>query len=472
MAHSISRKMRGMLTAFVALVATLLLVPGTAFAANAEFNFQGNITISGDVTTENSISVYKVASIMRDDTTNESKIVVNSDGTDNLAGAITTWSNGASATNAEAIESNLGGIQPMTGITWTNVQGGVQSSNVSCGIYLIKIADSGSTIYQTMVVAVSPHRDDTSGQWALDPASGKVNVKSTDSTLEKTIVSVKGESGVTAGDDGIYETGDTVVFNAKFHVGANLTSFTLTDTIGNGLQYVDNTLSVYAAPNTTALTPGTDYTVNPGVDSLSGVQTFTITFKASGLQKCSAEGAAPYIQYSATITNAATVLNPASNTVTSSLDGDGSNATLHFAGIQVMKTIKGSETPLAGAKFGLYTDEDCTNKIAEDTTGSDGTITFNVRLDPRKTYWVKEISAPDGFKLVTEPTQVNGTGASYTLTNDKYTEVPFEDEKAGIPEGVGLPTTGGMGTVAFTAAGVVIIAGAAAFLVKSRKNND
>ena len=34
-----------------------------------------------------------------------------------------------------------------------------------------------------------------------------------------------------------------------------------------------------------------------------------------------------------------------------------------------------------------------------------------------------------------------------------------------------LPTTGGAGTVALTAAGVVLVAGAAAFIVRSRKEN-
>ena len=46
-----------------------------------------------------------------------------------------------------------------------------------------------------------------------------------------------------------------------------------------------------------------------------------------------------------------------------------------------------------------------------------------------------------------------------------------KNDKGDKDQGIGLPETGGMGTVALTAAGVVLVAGAAAFIVRSRKQN-
>ena len=50
---------------------------------------------------------------------------------------------------------------------------------------------------------------------------------------------------------------------------------------------------------------------------------------------------------------------------------------------------------LAGAVFGVFTDEDCTNKVCEMTTGSDGYA--KSEMLPAGTYYVKEIKAPNGY---------------------------------------------------------------------------
>ena len=49
--------------------------------------------------------------------------------------------------------------------------------------------------------------------------------------------------------------------------------------------------------------------------------------------------------------------------------------------------------------------------------------------------------------------------------------LPRKAARCGPGEGIELPVTGGAGTVALTAAGVVLVAGAAAFIVRSRKEN-
>ena len=72
MAH-IKNRLRGLLVAFVALVAALAIVPGVAKAALVDFDSDvvGSVTITGeDVTVNSDITVYQVATIKVDGTTN------------------------------------------------------------------------------------------------------------------------------------------------------------------------------------------------------------------------------------------------------------------------------------------------------------------------------------------------------------------------------------------------------------------
>ena len=59
-------------------------------------------------------------------------------------------------------------------------------------------------------------------------------------------------------------------------------------------------------------------------------------------------------------------------------------------GALLIKKYGDNNTPLAGVKFAVYSDADCTHKLTEVTTGSDGSVLLN-NLDAG-TYYVKEIS--------------------------------------------------------------------------------
>lgn len=185
-------------------------------------------------------------------------------------------------------------------------------------------------------------------------------------------------------------------------------------------------------------------------------------------------------------------------------------------GINVTKVDAENDAVLAGAEFKLYSDVACKNEIkfvgsngsyikAENqknegvilTTNASGQITLG-GLDTG-TYYLKEVKAPGGYELpndkdalttivmtddkigtgdgaedgedgildqgtskvdgtmiVTDATTVNGKVISFKLGNAK--------------PGFELPTTGGMGTVLFTAGGLVIMAcGAALVLVTLKK---
>ena len=100
--------------------------------------------------------------------------------------------------------------------------------------------------------------------------------------------------------------------------------------------------------------------------------------------------------------------------------------------ITAVKQDKLTQTVIAGAVYGLYADADIKNKagtvivkkdalIGKVTTGSDGKGKFSADLPVGHKFYVKELTAPTGYKL-------NGTDTYHfttTYTNDKQTSITF-----------------------------------------------
>ena len=79
-----------------------------------------------------------------------------------------------------------------------------------------------------------------------------------------------------------------------------------------------------------------------------------------------------------------------------------------------------NEERLAGAKFGLYRNLECTKKAAEATADINGIVKFpNLRTGV--TYYLKEISAPDGYELSKEIYKVNVTEHGTLITKEDDT---------------------------------------------------
>ena len=91
-----------------------------------------------------------------------------------------------------------------------------------------------------------------------------------------------------------------------------------------------------------------------------------------------------------------------------------------YGKVQVVKTGEGS-TVLAGVKFGVYSDSDCKNKIAELTTGEDGTgISGDI---PVGTVYLKELSTVSPYIISTEV-------KSATIAANAVAKVPFTNVAA------------------------------------------
>lgn len=154
-------------------------------------------------------------------------------------------------------------------------------------------------------------------------------------------------------------------------------------------------------------------------------------------------------------------------------------------------TLNGEdEVALADAVFSLYRDADCTDIIelvalgnntyrvatAEDkntvtTITTDETGSFVIKGLDSDTYYLKEITAPDGYNVLGEPIKVviNKDG-KVNATEDNANGVDVI--KVLNQTGSELPETGGIGTTIFYIVGAVLVVGAAVVLVTRRRMNN
>ncbi len=474
----IKRSLRGALRSVMAAVTmavlALALVPSAALAATVEISGTGSLTVTG-VKAGATVVATRVSTTQVDDANGT---VVKA-----WVGSATDWGNVGDLTGDDVVVANKiaayvnGHADEFTETnSGTASDGGeVTLSGLKAGLYLITVTgEDATTVYQNTLVPVNPTQ--TGGTWNetfTDPVS--IALKSSQTGITKTVGEGNGAKGVSINTLSKFDTASfdiAVSVPTYADLGSGDRVFTVTDTVD--AKYFDlNSVSADKITVTGAsLTKDADYTVS--YDQSTGL--ITVDFTNAGLEK--AKGQTVTISYEATVsaTEVGEVedLNTATLTFSTKSYGDdttqdSSTVTAEFYGLKLIKTDKDDASlKLKDATFDVYKGAGTTGtKLGTATTDENGAITFTgfVLGDGDKVTLV-ETKAPAGYSLLSDNVEVtvSAEGASdyyvtTTVTNSKDTTI-------------NLPSTGGAGTIGLTVAGVAIMAGAAAFVVRSRKQND
>ena len=505
MAH-ITNKLRGLVAAFVAVFAALALVPGTAFADWTDMTAPtGSIFLNGDVTVEgaapNQITVYKVAKIQNESVTNETKVVE----LDGIGGVVTNegtgWIYNENATTAAAVADAAvqhgQELEAVTDYTIANKSDGtgVEISGLEPGVYFIDIKDTADIAYQNIVAAVGVARkSDSENVWVADDADVNIDLKSTSSTITKQVKVDEEWAGATTA-----ELGDELEFQIKFSIGSNMDQFYVADVM-KGLDLQRNTVLLTGSGVSMNIDQMIEagFTVEYQFDGKDQQQAegLKITFPATWMAKHPGDYT---ITYKANVNSDMSVGDGAENSAYTNISDTDSTVSVDYSNLDIVKTGSDEGNPqLAGAEFKIYrtmtpnedaaptfgdpvmVDED--TELVLTTLAQAGEDSLNVTangdyfLDPAETYYVVETKAPAEYMLPDNGGLVAIIGADASeednrLQANRTLVLDVVNTHSEDGEGVDLPVTGGAGTVALTAAGVVLVAGAAAFIVRSRKQN-
>ena len=269
------------------------------------------------------------------------------------------------------------------------------------------------------------------------------------------------------GKKALAQVGTDVTYTATITVGKGQIGYVFKDTLGTGLKYVTDSLSV------TGMTAGTDYTLD-----VSG-QNITVEFKDESIKEL-AENTKIVVTYKATVTSEALQDKPAKNTATisygnnSQYTSEPSEAEVYNAKISVIKNDD-QEEPLAGAGFvlkkgdkyykfadGVVTWVDAEADATEYTSGEDGKLNGEFTGLADGTYTLVEKTVPTGYNKAAD-TEITINKGSYDAGNLKKEAIVINKP------GSVLPSTGGIGTTMFYIVGSVLVIGAAVVLISRRR---
>lgn len=372
-----------------------------------------------------------------------------------------------------------------------------------------KITDS-KTSYQFnnldavyYLVYVTGGKEIQSSLVTVDGTTDKVNLKTTAPSIEKTA----NKTSVNIGDVVTY----TVTGSVPDTTGYSEYVYKIHDTLSNGLDFVNDANGTAVNGNTVNVTVAfKDETVSPAgttptTASLSGANKRTMALDLSEWVRANQtnKGKEFTVTYYAKVNNKAVVEeknkaelvygnNPSDTTTTK--PSEVKTPTYY---LNINKTKKGSDEKLAGAKFSLYTSEtdakNGTNPIK--VTGSNG----NYVVDPESTttefesvksiedkgynlhvnglaagtYYLVETEAPAGYNKLTASIKVVITknGDDFTISQDG-TDVTDKIIDVENSTGSILPSTGGMGTIAFTVVAALLVLGVAVSFIRDRKREN
>lgn len=398
-------------------------------------------------------------------------------------------------------------------------------SKMAMGQYLVTASKAGNT-YNPAVATLYP-------QWG-DHDAGAPDSEFTRETwyVEDATVVLKSKGDIDKDvDDGdqSHAIGDTVKYRLDVAIPVYpeagpdeivYTTFKVGDTMGKGLDFDGlDTVKVYAntSPN--------DYVEDDLVDAVDLI--YTITAQTNGFEidfnydaMKTAVSACTYVHvvYTGTLNEDAFTMDELGNKAyvevntnpydESSEEREEVEKKVYTYGITVTLKDAGSSDMLEGGQFQVkqgdtvikfIDNEDGTYTVANEKTKAANTVDVVVTDENGQlvlegvdatTYTITEVAAPGGYQLPNNPVvtvemvdnkdengEIDGildgkeaTGDADFLAGSSYSGKMFTVNLKNAEPGFELPTTGGMGTVLFTAGGLVIMAcGAALVLVTLKK---
>lgn len=284
------------------------------------------------------------------------------------------------------------------------------------------------------------------------------------------------------------------------------------DTLSNGLDFVNdaNGTALGEGATTVNVTVAfkdagvTDAVKAPTTATLSGVNKRTMALDLSAWVKASQanKGKEFTVTYYAKVNKDAVVTEknkaqleygnkPGETTTTTP-----SEAKTPTYPLDINKIKKESEEKLAGAKFKLYKDSAENESNVIKVTGSEGKYVvdptsnttefesvdsiddkgYNLHVNglDAGTYYLVETKAPAGYNKLTDPIKVTITKTGDTeWTISKGDEVET-DKIIDVENSTGsiLPSTGGMGTIAFTVVAALLVLGVAVSFIRDKKREN
>lgn len=343
------------------------------------------------------------------------------------------------------------------------------------------------------------------------------------SVPSKTVTSVvnANTNQETVGDLTSVSIGDTIKYRVVIDAKKGAENYVLHDDMDNGLVFDSTSVNVYKVTDLT-LTLANPVEVSGNYEVVTtGLHDADCDFEVKFTPEfCNGLENADYIivTYSAKFAPSETISPDGYNNKAHLTYGDGgttpnnpgNNDKVFTFGIPVLKytgtlnpdgSIADNGSALSGAIFTLSANVDGTNPIK--ITGSNGnfqvaaTQTGDVTPENSQmttpdtgllqinglaagTYYLTEVAAPAGYNKLTQPitviieAQVNGNGASATAVKKMYEGTAIDDNlttRINVLNNTGsvLPSTGGIGTTIFYAAGIILMAGAVFFVVRRKR---
>lgn len=467
----------------LALLAAFALVLAMAVPAWAEGN-TGSITVEKAKAGE-TYSIYKIFDVVSYDTSvSPSKIVykVTSEWKDFFAignaGVMYITLDKNDQVSKTSLEASNAADFAKAAIEWANTKKiKATASEVAGekGVTFTDVAD-GYYLVNTSLGALCSLNNVT-GNNAL------VSEKNSVPSVEKKV-----KNGSVYDDSNSAKIGDTVDYQTTITITGNVKNVVLHDKMEKGLTFDNNSVKVMVDNGDVAVS---NYTLT--TSNLSDGCTFEIEFKDDYIANLPA-GTQIIVTYSASLNENAVIGTTGNKNDTWLKYGNGGSVTDETKtcsySFDLVKTDNSNKL-LAGAQFELYTNKNCTDKVALVKDGNDyrvasatekattnftsavivsndtSKITVN-GLKGETSYWLKEIKAPEGYNELEEPYKfiMGADNMSATLNGTQW-----GDGGVHVINNAGtvLPSTGGMGTTVFYVVGGGLMAVAVVLLVTKKR---